>query len=171
MDIFCEYIVKHKKTAVDYAIMAGLYIAAILLTFIILLFYKYTFGLGLLLIAAVWYGAYIFTRNRFVEYEYALTNNEMDIDKIMAKKRRKHIITVDFKQVEICAKTDDPMHASEFNNTQSVAKTYDFSGSCDYPVYFADFVSAEGKTRILFNPTDKMQESLRLINPRAVHIS
>lgn len=171
MDIFCEYIVKHKKSGIDYLIMAGLYIAAVLLTFIVMLFYNYTFGLGLLLIAGIWYGAFILTRNRFIEYEYALTNNEMDIDKIMAKKRRKHIVTVDFKQIEICAGVDDSMYASEFNNTQSLTKTYDFSGICDYPAYFVDFVSSNGKTRVIFNPTDKMKESLRLINPRAVHIS
>ena len=170
MDIFCEYIVRHKKTAIDYLIIVGIEIAAVLLSFLILLFYNYTFGLGLLLIAAVWYGAYLVIRSRFVEYEYALTNNELDIDKIMAKKKRKRIITVDFKHIDICAAVKDSAYSSEFNNGQSITKTYDFSGLSEYEVYFADFADSDGRTRILFNPTDKMKDSLRLINPRAVHI-
>lgn len=170
MDIFCEYIVKHKKTVVDYLIIAGIELAAVLLTFIVMLFYNYTFGFGLFIIAAIWYGAYIVIRSRFVEYEYALTNNELDVDKIMAKKRRKHMLTVDFKHIDICAAVNDPTYVYEFNNSQSIAKTYDFSGASEYEVYFADFADSEGKIRILFNPTDKMKDSLRLINPRAVHI-
>ncbi len=169
MDIFCEYIVKHKNTAVDLLIPTGGYIAATILTFIIMLFSQYLFGLGFLLIAAVWYGAFILMRSRYVEYEYILTNNEMDIDKIMAKKRRKRVITVNFKHIEICAKVDDPVYSSQYANKPE--KIYDFTGNSEYDVYFVDFHGQDKRTRILFHPTDKMKENLRLINPGAVHLS
>ena len=170
MDIFCEYIVRHKKGIKDYLIMAGIDIAAVILVFAVLLFYNYTFGFGFFIIAAIVYGAYILIRSRFIEYEYALTNNELDVDKIMGKKKRKHVLTVDFKQVEICAAVNDNNFASEYKNTASLTKTHDFSGICDYDVYFADFNTSDGKIRILFNPNDKMKDSLRIVNPRAVHI-
>lgn len=170
MDIFCEFIVRHKKSIKDYLIMAGADIAAMILVFAVILFYNYTFGFGFFIIAAIIYGAYILIRSRFVEYEYALTNNELDIDKIMAKKKRKHILTVDFKQTEICAAVNDGNYSSEYNNTASLTKTYDFTGICDYDVYFADFNTGSGRIRILFNPNDKMKDSLRIINPRSVHI-
>ena len=170
MDIFCEYIVKHKKTIKDYLIFVLTDIVAFILSIIVLMFYNYTMGFGLLIIAAIWYGAYIIMRNRFVEYEYALTSNELDIDKKKKKKRRKHIMTVDFKNITLCAPADDITFCSEFNNTQAINKTYDFTGTSRYEIYFADFQGIDGNTRILFNPTDKMKESLQLINPRAVHI-
>lgn len=170
MDIFCEYIVRHKKSIKDYLIMAGVDVAAVILVFAVLLFYRYTFGFGFFIIAAIIYGAYILIRSRFIEYEYALTNNELDIDKIMAKKKRKHILTVDFKQVVICAAVNDDNFSSEYNNTASLSKTYDFSGICEYDVYFADFNTGDGRIRILFNPNDKMKDSLRIVNPRSVHI-
>lgn len=40
------------------------------------------------------YGGYILITNMSVEYEYIVTNGEMDIDKIIAKRRRKRLITV-----------------------------------------------------------------------------
>ncbi|MGN1116383.1 MAG: hypothetical protein ACI4TH_07440, partial [Candidatus Ornithomonoglobus sp.] len=43
-----------------------------------------TFSIGLLLVAFVWYGAYLIINTRNVEYEYIVTNNELDIDKVMS---------------------------------------------------------------------------------------
>ena len=169
MDVFCEYIVKCKKTTKDYFIMAGVYLAAFILSVLLLLFSNYTYGLWLVLIAGVWYGAYFVVKTRYIEYEYALNNNELDIDKIMGKTRRKRMITVDFKQIEICAAINDEMYKSEYN-TKSVAKTYNYSGESEYEKYFVDFVTQEGKVRVLFNPTDKMKENMSIINPRLVHI-
>lgn len=169
MDVFCEYIVKKGKTVNDLLITIGAYIAAFIISSIVMLFAGYTYGFWLFLVAGAWYGAYYVVKTRYVEYEYALTNNELDIDKIMGKTRRKRMITVDFKQIDICAAVSDTMYASEFNSS-SVAKTYDYSGVCEYETYFVDFVTKEGKVRVLFNPTDKMKENMRIINPRLVHI-
>jgi len=79
------------------------------------------------------------------------------------------MITVDFRQIEICAAISDEIYKSEYN-TKSVVKTYNYSGESEYEKYFVDFVTQEGKVRVLFNPTDKMKENMRIINPRLVHI-
>lgn len=171
MDIFLEYIIKKNRDAKDWAITAGGYFAALILSFIILGFVRFLGGIGFLLIAGAWYGAFWLMRSRDIEYEYILTNNELDVDKIASKRRRKHILTVDFRSVELCAKTDDPLYAADYNNAQGIIKKYDFTGISENDIYFADFAGESGKTRILFQPSDKIRESLRLINPRNVHIS
>lgn len=170
MDLFCEYIVKHKKTPIDYLITVALLFAALILTFILFIFNRYLFGFGLLLIFGVWYGAYILIKNRYVEYEYILTNSEMDIDKIYAKRRRKRVISVDFRHIDICAKTDDPIYSAEYKNT-TPSKIIDASGESENDVYFVDFPGEGGKVRVIFQPTDKMKDGLKLVNPRAIHIS
>lgn len=43
----------------------------------------------------------------FVEYEYSLTNNELDIAKIVDKSRRKTICTIDIAQVSGVTKLED----------------------------------------------------------------
>ena len=169
MDFFSEYIVKRRKTVVDYLIIAGFYFAAFLLSIIFFLTSQWTLGLWTLLVAASWFGAFWLSKSRYIEFEYALTNNELDIDKILAKSRRKRLITVNFKQIDICAKTDDINFANEFKNAPE--KVYDCTGMSENDTYFVDFNTSDQKTRVIFQPTDKMKENMRLINPRAVHIS
>ena len=127
-------------------------------------------GMGMVFAVVICYLAFILAKGVFVEFEYALTNNELDIDKILGRSRRKRVITVDFKNIEICANINDEKYSHEFKNTVSVTKTIDVTGICDYDVYFVDFAGENGKTRVLFQPTDKMKDAMKLINPRAIHI-
>lgn len=169
MDVFCEYIVRRKNTVTDYLLIAASGIGAALLSIIILMFNSYLFGFGLLLIAAVWYGLYILIKSKQIEYEYILTNSELDVDKIMGRRRRKRIISLDFKHIELCAKVDDERYSSQLSNKPD--KVYDFTGMSDNDKYFVDFHSKENRTRIYFQPTDKMKENIRIMNPGAIHIS
>ncbi|MBQ3038319.1 MAG: hypothetical protein IJD30_03980 [Clostridia bacterium] len=168
MDIFCEYIVRHKNTAKDYLLIAAASVGAMLLSFIIMLFSSYLFGLGLLLIAAVWYGLYFLIKSRQIEYEYILTNSELDVDKIMGRRRRKRVISVDFKHIELCARVDDERYSHQLSSKPD--KVYDFTGISDNDKYFVDFHSKDNRTRMFFQPTDKMKENIRIMNPGAIHI-
>ena len=166
MDIFCEYIVKKQRNVKDFLVIIGGYILAFVLTVLFLgIGAKYFNGLALLVICAFWYGAYQLAKSRYIEYEYALTNNELDVDKIVAKKRRKRILTIDFHNIELCAKAD-----SEHMNDSQTAKQYDFTGESENDIYFVDYTNDSGRVRVLFQPTDRMKESIRLINPRNVHL-
>lgn len=169
MDIFCEYIIRRKKTAIDFLISMGGCLAAAFLSLIFLMFNSVLMGFGLFLIVAAWYGAFMLSRSRYIEYEYALTNNEIDIDKISAKSRRKHVFNLNFKEIEICAAVNDTEHQSEFSLKPD--KIYDFSGVSQYEKYFVDFIVQGQRMRMLFNPTDKMKESIKIINPGAVFLS
>lgn len=166
MDVFCEYIVKKQRNGKDIAIIIGAYFLAFVLTILFLgVGAKYFNGIGLLIICAFWYGAVQIMKGRYIEYEYALTNNELDIDKIVAKKRRKHILTVDFNNIELCSKVN-----SENMDLGREVKLYDFMGESENDIYFVDYTNENGRIRVLFQPTDKMKESIRLINPRNVRI-
>lgn len=170
MDIFCEYIVKKRIGVIDVLKLIALAALAVIVAYLVLLFGSFFLGsgVGLVLAFVVLYFAYKFSKDMFVEYEYALTNNELDIDKILGKSRRKHIITVDFKTVEICASINDNRFTSEYNT--SVSKILDVTGKSDNEIYFVNFTTDQGRTRVLFQPTDKMKDGLKLVNPRAIHI-
>lgn len=188
MDVFMEYLIKRKRSAKDNVIVALLIVAALMVSLVLFIalfimslslagaqeqasqFSSLFLGLGLLLIAGVWYGAYILINRRSIEYEYILTNSEMDIDKIMAKKGRKRMISFDFKEAEIVANINDDMHNSAYKNSQDI-KLQDFTGNKDNGnVYFVD-ISVEGeRTRVLFQPTSRMMESIRKFNPSRVFI-
>ncbi len=170
MDVFIEYIVKKKKTAQDYLKAVGIVFACVIVWMLLLMFNRYLLGLGLFLIVGAGWGAWKLIQGINVEYEYILTNSEMDVDRIVAKMRRKRMLSMDFKTIELCARCDDPEFRHEFENTASIAKTYDVRGG-ENQAYFVDYVAGEsGKTRILFCPNEKMLESIKKMAPRTVHL-
>lgn len=173
MDIFLEYMVKHKKDGKDKLILAAIILAGILLS-VILFALSAVFGLfsiGFVLIALVWYGAVILMRTRTIEYEYILTNNELDVDKIIARNGRKRLLTVDFKEILICASTEDSAHRHEFEATEQIGKVFDCTGDKERGgVYFIDFHMNEQRCRLLFQPLSKMLQEVKKYNPRNIFI-
>ena len=175
MDVFLEHLVKHKKTTKDKVIIGLIIFAGIILTFVILLlsvmFGQIGFTFGLLIIAAIWYGAYLLIQMRNIEYEYILTNYELDIDKIINKNGRKRVITINFKEIDICANKNDSLYQNNLKNTQAIEQTMDLSGDIDDDnVYFVDFHFDSKRTRVFFQPTQKIIDAIHKLNPRNVHI-
>lgn len=169
MDIFIEYIVKKQKTGLDYLKMLGIVVATLFLWMLVLLFNHYLFGLGLFIIAGIGWGAWKLLQTTSLEYEYILTNAELDIDKIIARTRRKRVLTVNFKEILLCARVDDPMFKAEFNNTSNVVKTYDVAGN-NGQKYFVEYNGEGGKIRVLFTPNEKIMESVKKLAPRTVNL-
>ena len=90
-DIYLEYILKKKKTGGQKAIIAVIIFAAIIVSVALLLlifatatalsgtqFGSFSFSIGLVLIAFAWYGAYLLMSMQNIEYEYILTNSEIE---------------------------------------------------------------------------------------------
>ena len=173
-DIYLEYILKKKKTGGQKAIIAVIIFAAIIVSVALLLlifatatalsgtqFGSFSFSIGLVLIAFAWYGAYLLMSMQNIEYEYILTNSEIDIDKIMSKKARKRIASFDFKEINICANINDNEHNHDYDVTGDKSR-----GN----VYFVDYSQDSENYRVLFQPTSKMIESIKRFNPRNVFV-
>ncbi|MCH5210983.1 MAG: hypothetical protein J1F01_08490 [Oscillospiraceae bacterium] len=182
-DIYLEYIIKRKKTGAQKALVAlvvaggiavSLALLAVIYGFALYLsgtpYGSFTFSIGLVLIALLWYGMYLIISMQNVEYEYILTNSEMDIDKIMSKKGRKHIVSFDFKEVTICASITDNEHNHDYKNV-TPGKVYNLVGDASMGnVYYADFPEENTTVRVLFQPTHKMISSARRYNPRNIFV-
>lgn len=185
-DIYLEHMVKRKKTGAQTVFvvllcLAGAVLSVVLfaLTFIIGVSMQQagsgigqiTSFVGLLLIAAMWYGVYLLIGMQNVEYEYILTNSELDIDKIMSKKGRKHMITLDFKNVIICASTTDIEHNDDYKRIKADSVINAVGDESRGEIYFADFAGDGGaRKRVLFQPTAKMINSARKYNPGRIFI-
>lgn len=174
MDIFHEYIVTKKKELKDYLITLLLIGAAIVLTFVFamltMMYSQYLSSIGLLLIVGVWWGAVYLIKARNVEFEYILTNNEIDIDKIAARRARKRMCTINLKEIELCASINDARFKHEYENAGDRSiKNYagDITGE---RVYFIDFTMEAERTRVIFQPGDRMLSAMARVNPRLVHV-
>ena len=181
-DIFLEHLVKKKKTTADKIQVALIIGAGVVVTFILSVA-MFGFGIvfsgtaisqmistvGLLLIAGAWYGAYLLINGRSIEYEYIVTNNELDIDKVLAKKGRKHLITIDIHAAQLMARTDDDANNAVYKNPPEGVKVLDYSAmSKEYITYFIDCMVDDERKIVVFQPPQKMVDALWKHNPRAV---
>lgn len=157
MDNFCETLVQRQPDGRDRARMIGIVVLLALLcigTIILAL----RFSLFILFLTVVFvYAGYYFLTGQYTEYEYAVTNNELDIDKIIAKRRRSHLITVDIKKFTAFGPYTDK---TEDKPAATLVLCSDNTG---IGTYYADLTTdAYGETRILFTPDQTMVEMIAI---------
>ncbi|MBR6792612.1 MAG: hypothetical protein IKM49_05815 [Ruminococcus sp.] len=165
MDNFAEQLVKKEKNSADKAKTVLTYVFGILITVLLVVFAFLQMGtvfcmLGLILAVGSGYGTYFIGQNSYIEYEYTFTNGELDIDKIIAKKKRIELITAETRKFTAFGKYTDDLEESE---DMTVVLSSDNIASHEY---YADFEHPEhGSTRLIFSPNEKMLESIRRALP------
>lgn len=160
MDIFTEQLVTKPANSKDTTLKILIGAAAALICAICV--YLMLFGWAILLVVACGavYGAYYLISGLNVEYEYIVTNGEMDIDKIMGKRKRKRLITVKASAFERFGKLID---APETESGTTIIMANGINSS-DEPTeeYYAELNhSAYGNVRIIFTPEQKVIDSLK----------
>lgn len=101
MDVFKEYIVKKELTNNEKVSRTFIILACISLAACFLIFTMKTIlqMFGLIFAALSVYIGWQLISKFFVEYEYIVTNSDLDIDKITNQTTRKRLVTVDLKTV------------------------------------------------------------------------
>ena len=174
MVFFNENLVPRKKTGKDAIIIVGVILLGIVLTCALALF---LFGMPivgqfvLLLIAGVWYVAYKLISRRRVEFEYIVTNGDMDVDKIVAKRKRTRLLSVNAKEIEVMAPIDDPNFQRDQQNINIMERLDVSSGDPQARRYFAVFMKEGKRTLIIFEPTRKMLAIFKRYRPQNIHLA
>lgn len=120
MDIFCEQLIKIRKTAKDYTFITLIWVAAAALVYILVLLSRvYAAFMSILLLAAVGviYGAFKLVSLLSIEYEYIVVNRDLDVDKITAKSSRKRMVSIKLNEVEAYGAYDEAAKAKLQNRT------------------------------------------------------
>ena len=108
------------------------------------------------------YLAYILFGSTFVEYEYIVTNNDLDIDKITGKRKRKRLVTVKLNTV----KQWGEYTGKEGRDVTSTVMASDASG------YDAWYIIADhdklGKIMVMFTPSKTTIGNINFGVPYAV---
>lgn len=97
MDTFIEQIVKKKKTPTEWFIIVGTVLLALVLVLAVWLFAA---PLVMFALAGAGFGAWWLITNQNNEFEYCVTNGDIDIDQIIAKRKRKRLVSVAGRKVE-----------------------------------------------------------------------
>lgn len=165
-DTFLEKIVKKRRTGKDYLKIFGFIVAAIVLFFVFIIFGQIIGFLMPILIVAIVYGMWYFVSGTNREYEYIVTNGEIDIDVIIARRRRKRVFNGRVRDFEIMAKTDSDDYREAQKGTYSLA---DYSASLDANDNWFFLTDYKGqRTMVVFQPDERMLASMKKFNPSKV---
>jgi hypothetical protein len=167
MDVFLEKIVARRKGMADVFIIWGIVVGAIILIILGLsLEMLGGLGLGPIIAAGIIYLAYRLITSRNIEYEYIVTNGDLDIDKIISKRKRKRVFSASCKDFEILAR----IQSQHFNQeVKSITKKIDASSSINSPNAFFAVLNYKGeRTVVIFEPDSRMLDNFKLFIPRKI---
>lgn len=158
MDRFSEQLVERqgdKKTA----FLKGLIVAVDILVITLITLITIWSGLiispiWLLAVAgSIWLAVYMW-KGLNTEYEYIVTNDDLDIDKISGKRKRKRLISVDLKSVD-----DFAPYLNETELNPDVTVLADDGTGIDMWYVFIETEST-GKVAIIFNPDERTRRNI-----------
>lgn len=163
MDNFCEQLVEKRRTGADNAKMILVSLGLILgasvcmcgamflgLTFLVVI------AVGLLALG-VW-----LISGMNVEYEYIVTNNELDIDKIIGRRKRKRMITLDLSKANDFGVYP---YDGDVDADTTVHATTGFEKNARYLLVEHDDY---GKVKVIFNPNEKLREAIANVVPKTL---
>lgn len=150
MDHYNEQLIQKQTEPKDIVIRVLIAIATVLLILVSVtatLMFNFT---PLILVAfGVCYLAYLLFSGTFTEYEYIVTNNDLDIDRITGKRKRKRLVTVKLNTV----KQWGEYTGKEGGNVSTTVMASDASG------YDAWYILADhskyGHIMVIFTPSEQ----------------
>ncbi len=164
MDTFFEQIVSIKKNGKLIAALIGIWLAALLLCFLVFLYSGYIGSIFILLMAGILYGAFKLSGMLNIEYEYIVTNGTFDIDKIVNKSSRKRLSSFELSTVSRLEKYS-PNMLGNIDKKRLVFACSETSENAYLLVYEREGKSAE---YIVFAPNEKMQGAIVKFLPKFI---
>jgi len=164
-DVFIEQIVLKKQDLKSTLKKMGIILAALLIPSAFLLIAILRFVFPVVLAISCWL-AWILLKNQNIEFEYSYTNGELDVDKILGKRRREHVASVSVRRFDILAPFTTEF-AKEFES-KTIRTIHDVSPDAKSEKrWFARYTDDGGvETLLIFEPNDRMLAAMGRLIPR-----
>lgn len=157
-DTFVEELVVRHNTVKNLMLDVLIIIAAVALAAAVWLFLSPIFPAMLVILVVA---AYLGVKFQGVEFEYSFTNGDLDVDKIMAKRKRVRLVEINQKQIQVMA----PYTAEYESVTRdySVSRVIDVSSSKNAAGrWFMIYEDAEGKyVFLVLQPSKRFREAMQ----------
>lgn len=120
-------------------------------------------------VVGIWYGVWFLWRFFNTEFEYSLTNGDLDIDRIYGKKRRKNVLGIHVKRFELMARVTSDYYRQ--CRQDGNIKTYlDFSSHVNIEeTFFCVFSDEGGRKMLFFEPTEEMLDIIKVYIPNKLY--
>ncbi|XOQ44740.1 MAG: BPH-5 domain-containing protein [Clostridium sp.] len=162
MDIFVEQLIKKKFGLKDYLFISAVLLVSVVLAIVLAVLVP---PLAIFIWAGIVYGDYYFITSRNLEFEYSITNGDITIDKIIYRRKRKRVISVDAHTVEEMGKYDSSKHSGKTYTERIFASETD---SGENAWFFTARHPQKGNVLVVFSPNEKTLDAIRPFLPRQV---
>ncbi len=153
MDTFIEQIVQKKKGGAEWLIIVGTALLSIVVLLAVWLFIPM---LVLFALAVVCFGAWWIITSQNNEFEYSVTNGDIDIDCIIAKRKRTRLVSVAGRKVESLLPYDPAKSTAAYQRVVMVAPSLNEEGLwC-----FTYRSKKNGHTLVVFQPDNRVLQAL-----------
>ena len=158
MDTFIEQIVQKKKDGREWASIIGVIFGFLLVCVLVFLLSGYLVVMFLspfLLVGAGYGGWYLLTAQN-KEFEYCVTNGDIDIDCIIARRRRKRLVSVAGRKVESLLPYDSAKSTAGFQRVVMAAPSLQEQGLWCFTYHS----KKNGHTLVVFQPDARVLRAL-----------
>ncbi len=163
-DVCEEYLVKHKNGAKEIILQVLIILlAAAVSGFGVTFLSKFIGPISTALVVFVIYGAYYLVTSFFLEYECIFTNGDLDVDKIICKRKRERLCTVKCEDVELFKRYRPEEHIGKEYQTKIVAVADEKS---DENYCIVARIKGKGRTLVVFTPNEKIIDAIKKFVPR-----
>ncbi|MCR5019486.1 DUF6106 family protein [Ruminococcus sp.] len=165
MDSFKEQIIRKENTSKDSTMRFLIAFACVALSFAVIMFtimLSGFFPMALFISGLIVYGGVHLIQNLNLEYEYIFTNGDLDIDKVIAARSRKHLATL---------KVNDATDIGEYKGSDSGSRTIILASAMNSEMqdWYMDIKHADlGDVRLIFTPDDDMLRVIKTHLPRTI---
>lgn len=108
--------------------------------------------------------SYFAYMNADIEYEYLYLDKEINIDKVMAKSRRKKAAVYDVGRMEVLAPVKS-YHLDAYKNRELKTVDYSSGEAEDNKKYMMVY---EGNVKVIWEPNAEMVRAIQMVAPRKV---
>ena len=149
--------------------MAGYMLAALLLLFAAFMFQNILDVLLVVVIGGIGYGLWFLLTGLNREFEYSVTNGELDIDVIFSRRKRKRVFSGAARQFEIMAQVNSDEYRQAQKGQFKLLDCSAFRGARDNWFVISEYQG--NRVLVIFAPDERMLTHLKKYNPSKIRYS
>ncbi len=155
-----EQIIFRKKTKSQVALAVVIMALCSILTVMLFMFLG---ALALMLVVPLIYGMWWLLSGMNIEYEYCITNGDIDIDRIVARRKRERVVSVSLKKLESAGRYEP----EKWQGRQVDRLVFAACSEKEEGLYCFSYRSKKrGYTLVVFQPNERVMEAFTQALPR-----
>lgn len=164
MDTFVEQIIYRKKTKTQVALAALIMALTSILVVMLFLFLR---SLAFVLMLPLGWLMWWLLSGMNIEYEYCITNGDIDVDRIVARRKRERVVSVALKKVESAGRYEP----EKWQGRQVDRLVFAAPSEKEEDLYYFSYRSKKrGYTLVVFQPNERVMEAFVKSLPRLIQL-